>query len=342
MSDGRPDSSAQPPNQSRLTNVGFVRWLLLSGSRRVLTLALSVLVLAILLTVGTVCEFEMEVLVNETRAVQSLFNTLLGGIILFVSVVLSINIAVLSQELGPLQSEQSQIEDALEFKTELTEAVDADVNTTETETLYPFLVRSIRRECEQLRASAERLGEDPAGEAVAAFASSVEQELARVEDRLHSDSRRLTPTLLAGLDYDLAHQIATARHLQLTHGDSLGESGSAALANLLELFTAFASGREYFQTLYFKREVQNLTRDLLFLALPVIVFTSHVLLAIDAGLFPQSGALGIQPRLLYVSIGYAIALSPYLLLSAYMLRIVSVSRLATASTGFRFDDDGSA
>jgi len=43
-----------------------------------------------------------------------------------------------------------------------------------------------------------------------------------------------------------------------------------------------------------------------------------------------------------VSIGYAIALSPYLLLSAYMLRIVSVSRLATASTGFRFDDDGSA
>jgi len=261
----------------------------------VLTLALSVLVLAILLTVGTVWEFEMEVLVNETRAVQSLFNTLLGGIILFVSVVLSINIAVLSQELGPLQSEQSQIEDALEFKTELTEAVDADVNTTETETLYPFLVRSIRRECEQLRASAERLGEDPAGEAVAAFASSVEQELARVEDRLHSDSRRLTPTLLAGLDYDLAHQIATARHLQLTHGDSLGESGSAALANLLELFTAFASGREYFQTLYFKREVQNLTRDLLFLALPVIVFTSHVLLAIDAGLFPSRAPSGYSP-----------------------------------------------
>lgn len=81
-----------------------IRWLLLTGSRRSPTLLLSVLVLGVLLAVGTVWEIEMERLVNETRAVQSLFNTLLGGIILFVSVVLSINIAVLAQELGPLQT----------------------------------------------------------------------------------------------------------------------------------------------------------------------------------------------------------------------------------------------
>ena len=342
MSDGQTGGRAQSPRQHPLTNVWVVRWLLLSGSRRLLTLLLSVLVLAILLTVGTVWEFEMEVLVNEARAVQSLFNTLLGGIILFVSVVLSINIAVLSQELGPLRTKQSQIQSAIEFKTDLTDAVEADVSTAETENLYPFLIRSIHEENQQLQRDAERLGQDPGGEEIAAFAASVERELGRVEDRLYADSHRLTPTLLAGLDYDLAHQITTARHLQRTYDDSLSETGSVSLANLLELLTAFASGREYFQTLYFKREVQNLTRDLLLLALPVIVFTSHVLLAIDAGLFPSNTVLGIQPRLLYVSVAYAIALSPYLLLSAYMLRIVSVSRLSTEPSGFRFDGDESS
>lgn len=40
----------------------------------------------------------MERLVVETRAVQTLCNTLPGGVILFVPVVLSINTAALSQE----------------------------------------------------------------------------------------------------------------------------------------------------------------------------------------------------------------------------------------------------
>ena len=336
MGDGRPDSPTRSPDRSRLTSVRIVRWLLLSGSRRLLTLLLSILVLAILLTVGTVWEFEMEVLVNETRAVQSLFNTLLGGIILFVSVVLSINIAVLSQELGPLQTKRSQIQSSIEFKTELEDAVESDVDTTETENLYGFLLQGVREEGQRLRRDAEGLGDDDANEEITALVSDVESELARIEERLRTNNRRLTPTLLAGLDYDLSGQITTARHLRAAYGDRLGESGSTSLANLLELLTAFASGREYFQTLYFKREVQNLTRDLLLLALPVIVFTSHVLLAIDAGLFPSNTVLGIQPRLLYVSVAYAIALSPYLLLSAYMLRIVSVSRLSTESSGFRF------
>jgi hypothetical protein len=102
------DDSPSTAGPRRLAEYGPLQWLLLTGSRRTLTLVLSVLVLAVLLAVGTVWELEIERLVNETRAVQSLFNTLLGGIILFVSVALSINIAVLAQEPGPLQTKRFQ------------------------------------------------------------------------------------------------------------------------------------------------------------------------------------------------------------------------------------------
>ena len=341
MSDSDSDRATPGPDHRQLTDYRLLRWLLLTGSRRTLTLLLSVLVLGALLAVGTVWELEMERLVNETRAVQSLFNTLLGGIILFVSVVLSINIAVLTQELGPLQTKHSKLEDSIEFKTDVEDAVESGVSVSETDSLFQFLLRALQGENRRLQRSAEQLADDDARAEIETFVSGVSAEFESVEQRLRSDNRRRTTPLLPGLDYDLAHHISAVRRIQTQHGDSLSEATSGSLSNIVELLGSFASGHEYFRTLYFKREVQNLSSDLLLLSLPVIVFTSHVLLAIDAGIFPSSTILGIQPRLLYVSVAYAIALSPYLLLSAYMLRIVTVSRYSTESSGFALEGDDS-
>ena len=334
MSDDDANGASPSANHSELTDYRLLRWLFLTGSRRSLTLLLSMLVLGVLLVVGTVWEIEMERLVNETRAVQSLFNTLLGGIILFVSVVLSINIALLSQELGPLQTKRSQLEDSIEFKTELEEVVESGASLSEADSLSQFLLRALQNEGRRLRRSAERLDDEDARADIEAFVSEVEAEFASAERRLRSNDRRGTAPVLPGLDYDLARHISAVRRIRSEHGDTLNESAAGSLSNFVELLESFASGREYFRALYFKREVQSLSADLLLLSLPVIVFTSYALLAIDAGLFPTVSAFGIPPRLLYVSVGYAIALSPYLLLSAYMLRIVTVSRYSTESSGF--------
>lgn len=70
----------------------------------------------------------------------------------------------------------------------------------------------------------------------------------------------------------------------------------------------------------------------------MIVFTSYVLLAIDANLFPWTSLPGIEPRLLYVTLAFVIALSPYVLLSAYVLRIVTVSKHSLESTVFTLDE----
>ena len=117
----------------------LVRWVLLSGDRRVLTLVIEVIILLGLLTVGTVWQFEMERLVTETRAVQTLFNTLLGGIILFVSVVLSINTAALAQEFAPLQVKLARIEDSIDFQIELEELVEDGISPAGLQPTTPSL-----------------------------------------------------------------------------------------------------------------------------------------------------------------------------------------------------------
>jgi hypothetical protein len=135
--------------------------------------------------------------------------------------------------------------------------------------------------------------------------------------------------------------IVSSQSLQAVHGAALTESDQESLDTLLRILTILASGREYFTTLYFKRELRNLSSALLVLSLPVIVFTSYVILAMDAGLFPQTTLPGVRSRLLYVNLAFVIALSPYVLLSSYMLRMLTVSKHSLESTVFTLEaDDG--
>lgn len=321
----------RPPPRRRVARAP-AQWLLLSWSRRTITLLLSTLIFVALLAVGSVWELEMEILVTETRAVQSLFNTLLGGVILFVSVVLSINTAVLVQEIGPLWTKQDRLEDSFEFRSRLEERVGTPTSPAEVGEFFRFVLHAIREH--ELRRRAGTIGDDELRRNLSTLVDDLADGTTTVERRLQADRRRGSTLLLAGLDYDAPGYIHSARHIREEHRHSLREPEERALTDLIEILKSFVTGREFFTTLYYKREVRQLSGDLLALALPVIVFTSYVLLAIDADLFPSATAFGIQPRLLYVSVAFVIALSPYVLLSAYMSRIVTVSRYSLGSGEF--------
>ncbi|WP_202613829.1 hypothetical protein [Halostella pelagica] len=331
-SDGT-DGTGAATGGSRTRPKEAVRWVLLTGSRRLLAVLLLVTILLSLVTIGTVWELEMQTLVDETRAVQTLFNTLLGGIILFVSVVLSINTAVISDEFGPLETKQSHVEESIEFQTEL-EGMGTGISPAGFGDFYLFVLETLDEEADTLRREAKSILDEGDRGDVVAIAEDVQEEVALIEERIQSSDRSLSAVVVAGLDYDYARHINAVRRLRATRGDRFPEPVRQTLDDLISVLTIFASGREYFTTLYYKREVRALSGDLLVLSLPVIVFTSFVLLAIDAGLFPSFTVFDIQRRLLYVSIAFVVALSPYVLLSAYMVRILTVSKHSLDPGGF--------
>jgi hypothetical protein len=316
-----------------------VRWVLLYGDRRTLALVTTLVILSALLVVGTVWEFEMERLVIETRAVQTLFNTLLGGIILFVSVVLSINTAALAQEFAPLQVKLARIEDSIEFQADLEEIVDEGVSPAGLQPFLKYVIGAVKAETESIRASENSTSDERVRADLVAFADELDAELSLIEGRIQRTNPEVSIVLLSTLDYPYARHINVTRRLKSVHGDELTASDHDSLATLLQVLTVLASGREYFTTLYFKRELRNLSSSLLVLSLPVIVFTAYVLLAIDTGLFPRTTLPGIGRRLLYVDLAFVIALSPYVLLSSYMLRILTVSKHSLESTVFTLESD---
>lgn len=314
-------------------------WVLLYGDRRAMTLLLSAGILVTLLVVGTVWEFEMERLVTETRAVQTLFNTLLGGIILFVSVVLSINTAALSQEFAPLQVKLAHIEDSIQFRMDVEELVDQGISPAGLKPFLEYLLGSIRSEITALRAAESQTESERTRRALRTFLRDIDVELSKIEARLGRTDLRLSSVLLSTLDYPYARHINAARRLEVRHGGELQEPDIESLDALLRSLTILASGREYYTTLHFKRVLRNMSSNLLVLSLPVIVFTSFVLLAIDAGLFPRGTLPGVSSRLFYVVLAFVIALSPYVLLSSYMLRILTVSRHSLEGTAFSVEPD---
>jgi len=73
--------------------------------------------------------------------------------------------------------------------------------------------------------------------------------------------------------------------------------------------------------------------DLLVLSLPVIVSRLRVARDRRRGV-PSTTVFAVRPRLLYVGVAFLVALSPYVLLSAYMLRILAVSKHSLDPGGF--------
>ncbi|PSQ50861.1 hypothetical protein BRD15_00780, partial [Halobacteriales archaeon SW_6_65_15] len=118
------------------------------------------------------------------------------------------------------------------------------------------------------------------------------------------------------------------------YGDSLSDDEQEAIEDLVETLKIFATGREYFKSLYYKREFANLSRNLLYVSLPTIIITSYVLFAIDANLFPEVSLFTLTPLLVFVSAAYTVALTPYLTLTSYVVRAMTVTLRTLASGPF--------
>ncbi|MEF8809161.1 MAG: hypothetical protein V5A53_13920, partial [Natronomonas sp.] len=114
----------------------------------------------------------------------------------------------------------------------------------------------------------------------------------------------------------------------------LSEDASERLDELVEAFQLFATGKEYFKTLYYTQEVSSLSRTLLVFSLPAIIVTATAILAINAERLPEFWILGLPPVLTSVSMVFTIALTPYIILTSYMLRLATVAKRTTAAGPF--------
>lgn len=302
-----------------------MRWVLLTAPRWQVLLVVMFGIYTGLIALGFVNPFEMRNLLNETNAAKTLFSSLLSGAILLVSVVVSINSIVLSQEMTDLEDQQTRIDASMDYHREIEEYIEAEITPARP---ADFLSAVLYALSNQVVALTEIAADSPNEEFradVEQFADSVAEEIESARETLTTARMGSFRVLLTGLNYNYSGELHAARGLRHKYGDDLSEEAEDAVDELISTLKHIGTGREYFKSLYYKRELAYLSSRLLFVSLPVIVFTSYVILALDASFFPEVVIFGLSPLVLFVLFAYTIALAPYILLTVYVIRAATIT-----------------
>src|SRR6056297_1499347 len=317
------------------------QWILLRGKRMWVAFALLVGVLFVLLATSILRPWNLQDLLKNTSTVQTLFSGLLSGSILLVSIVVSINSIVLSEEITDIETQRERIDASVRYRGQIEEFIESDVSPARPAEFLRTILKVIDRQAESIASIAEKGDSDEFAEEAKIFSEEVSKEAERAGHTLSGSKFGSFKVLLAGLNYDYSWQLHVARRFKRKYGHSLGDDQQQAIDDLVETLKVFATGREYFKSLYYKREFSRLSARLLYVSLPTIVYISYVMLALHSPEFIPteeiwlvSEKFSMAPLTMFVAFSYTIALAPYVVLTSYVIRAMTVTLQTLASGPF--------
>ena len=288
--------------------------LLLDADRRLVTAGVLALVFCGLVGASLLVDNAGAALRTDDP-VETAFQALIGATATGVTLVLMLNQLVLSQELGAVGDQQTRMEGAMAFREDAADLLG------ETPPAEPsaFLRAIVTETADRARTVGEAAGDDAD---VERLVDSTVGNATSVEDRLEGATFGEFTVVRAALDFNYSWKLYAATRLQ-DRGDL-----DAATGEPLEAFSAalrlFGPAREHFKTLYFQSELIELSRVVLYTAVPSLVVAISVLLFVDAGSY-TGRLLGVDVGVLLVAAATAVVLAPFAALLAYVVRIATIT-----------------
>ncbi|WP_178917463.1 hypothetical protein [Natronomonas gomsonensis] len=309
-----------------------VRWVLLTGNRRVVVGWLLVGVFLTLVPIGVLAPSEVNQLLDEQGAVASILNTLLSGVILLVSIVVSVTSLSVSRELASIDGFRDHISGSREFRQQTENVLEVDVSPAEPANFLEALSRAIREHADEIRAAVEN-SDEAVAEEVNALIDGLVGEVEPIEETLAETEFRTIDMLLTALAFDYAEQQQAVRQFQSRHDGEFPDGIDEEMDDLLDALEYFSTARQYFKSLYFEREFANFSRDLIYTSIPAILLISYAILVVD-GKLVSGTTLGIPNIYAFTGAAYTVALAPFAVLTAYVLRVSAVTKRSLASGPF--------
>ena len=305
-------------------------WLLLDADRWVVAAVPVVGIFLALVVLGTLDPSPLTAAVSGKDPIETTFQGFLTAIITGVTLVVTLNQLVISQELGAVGDQRERMEEAMAFREDVEEAIDVPTAPPEPAAFLESVVDATNARASELADAVADSGDDRLRERVDNLADSIEGNAEAVTDRLAGAQFGTFEVLAAALDYNYSWKIYEARRIRNTHADDLSEEADRALERLVGALTYFGPAREHFKTLYFQWEIVNLSRAILYAAVPALLVSVGMILFVDDPATVTGTTLGVDNLLWVVSTAVAVALVPFALLLSYVLRIATVAKRTLA------------
>lgn len=321
------DDGGQPSDQMRdrvPESSGKIRFLLDVDRGLVAASFLLAIFLTIVLA-GTFHPTPAYMLLTKSDPSETLFNALIGSTITGVTIVLTLSQLVLSQELGAVGDQRRRMEGALEFRDDVAAAIDESVSPTEPSAFLSGMVEATRQRAVMFYEATNDIDDEELGELVGAYVSNLTENAESVEDQLEDAEFGTFDVVWAALNYNYSWKIHAGRRILREYDTSLTDEAKTELDDLLQTLELFGPAREHFKTLYFQWELSNLSRVLLFAAIPALACAIGSQILLDPSDFTGT-TLGVSDALLLVTATATISIAPFAILLSYILRIVTVTK----------------
>ncbi|MFC6903927.1 hypothetical protein [Halalkalicoccus tibetensis] len=302
-----------------------VEWFLVNGSRLLVAAA-------VLLGVGVwflgLDKLGVIAFQNDD-SITRLAGGMIAGTFSLVTLVVSINQMILSQEFNSAGEARDELSGVMGFREEIEDASDAPASPASPVALFYLLVDTIHERADTLGESVDGGGDGGPRALIESYVSGVHESTTNVADTLESSSFGTFDVVAAAADYNDAWQIYAARRLKSQHGDELSEETVEAFDDLLDTLELFNIARTHFKTTYMQRELTKFSRETLYCGVPS-VFAAMTIGFLYGGV---GGAVIAPPLLPYaVTALLLVVASPLALMASYVLRMATLAR-RTASIG---------
>jgi len=312
-------------------------WLLLTADRWRVAALFSATIFAAIVMTSFLDVTPMRVVIENQTALWWVFSPLVGAVITGVTLVATFTQLVLSQELGPIGDQRSRMNGAVEFREDVDSWLDVSPTPPDPSSFLEALLDGVEEYAQNLQSASENCDDETARKRVSEFAETLTDHARTVGAGLEDATFGDFDVLHSALDFNYSWKMYEAKKLRQTHDEALDEDTKAAIDDIITVLEYFGPAREHFKTLYFQWELINLSRMMLYAALPALGATFLIQFYVSPGSFLGT-YLGVSGIVWVVAAGVTIALVPFFLLAAYVLRIGTIAKRTLAIGPFILRD----
>ena len=318
MTAGNSDSMQKRADAHR-----YKLWVLMRMDRRLLAAGIAGLVFASMLGLNAIGPSPIRRVIETSDGLWWVFSSLVTAIITVVALVVSVNQLVLSQELGALGDQRERMQEAEAFREDVESWLDVTVSPPDPAAFMQALLVSIQSTLEELPPP------EQVNEPLETFSQELATDADSVARTLEEAQFGTFDVIFASLNFDYSWNLFEARRLLNEQQSQLDEETQETLEALVTILSFFGPAREHFKTLYFQWELVNLSRAMLYSAVPALVVALGMLLYVDAEGVTGT-TMGIDSLAWLVALGISVALVPFFILGSYILRIATVAKRTLA------------
>ncbi len=299
-------------------------WLLLEADRWLVTALLLALVFGVLVGVGTLVPGGAAA-IRSGDPVETLFQGLLTATITGVTLVLTLNQLVLSQELGAVGDQRDRMEDAMAFRDQVATEIGTPVSPARPAQFLRALVDVAGERAADLRAAVPETADPELREEITDLTDSLTRNADRVSAGLDGARFGSFGVVSAALNFNYSWKIFAARQISERYDDSLDATATDALDELIAVLKLFGPAREHFKTLYFQWDLITLSRQILAVSVPALLVSAVMIAFFDVADYAGTVA-GVDTLVVAVAAATTLAVLPFMLLIAYVMRIATVTK----------------